>query len=155
MNINVSTLPDDPEHLKQIIDDLQERYYHKTDLSLEQIRHLRAQLFGRKSEKGSADTSAQALPPFDMPEPEHSGDFVSDQKIVIPAQPRKKRGRKPLPTTFPGLKSCMILLMTRRSTFVESQPRQTVHGCRGRWINSKHSQDTESTSLTACSHTDV
>ena len=58
MEINAATLPDTPSELKEIIiglqgqmADLHEAHDKETDILLEQIRHLRAQLFGRKSEK--------------------------------------------------------------------------------------------------------
>jgi transposase len=108
MNFDTSSLPDDTEHLKQIIvslgedfTDLQKRYDKETCILLEQIRHLRAQLFGRKSEKGPSGASAQPLPLFDMPEPEPSED--SEQEVQVPAHTRKKRGRKPLPENLPRI----------------------------------------------------
>jgi transposase len=107
MNFSVSTLPDDTESLKQMLVslgedfvDLQKRYDQETDLLLEQIRHLRAQLFGRKSEKGSADALAQPLPLFDMPEPDLSEESVSEKEIEVPAHTRK-RGRRSLPEDLP------------------------------------------------------
>jgi hypothetical protein len=58
MEINATTLPDTPGDLKEIIighrvklTDLHEAHDKETGILLEQIRHLRAQLFGRKSEK--------------------------------------------------------------------------------------------------------
>lgn len=95
---NASALPDDTELLKQIIVDLQSRYDKETGLLLEQIRLLRAQLYGRKSEKGFEGSQAQPLPLFDMPEPEVS---VPGEKIEVPAHTRKKSGRKPLPEGLP------------------------------------------------------
>jgi transposase len=95
---SASALPDDTELLKQIIVDLQSRYDKETGLLLEQIRLLRAQLYGRKSEKGFEGSQAQPLPLFDMPEPEVS---VPGEKIEVPAHTRKKSGRKPLPEGLP------------------------------------------------------
>jgi transposase len=132
MNPSTSTLPDDPESLKRIIAaqqadfssiraelssaqadfssaqadyaSLKERYEKDTELLLEQIRHLRAQLFGRKSEKGPDGKEIQPLPLFDMPEPDpdaeaEEGEAAED--IEIPVHTRKKRGRKPLPEELP------------------------------------------------------
>jgi len=95
---NASALPDNPELLKQIIVDLQGRYDKETGLLLEQIRLLRAQLYGRKSEKGFTDSQAQPLPLFDMPEPEI---VAPEEKVEVPAHTRKKSGRKPLPEELP------------------------------------------------------
>ncbi|MFC1524728.1 IS66 family transposase zinc-finger binding domain-containing protein, partial [Thermodesulfobacteriota bacterium] len=98
MTSSTSALPDDPELLKQIIVDLQGRYDQETGLLLEQIRLLRAQLYGSKSEKEFDGTQAQFLPLFDMPEPEVSD---SGEKSEVPAHTRKKSGRKPLPEELP------------------------------------------------------
>ena len=64
----------------------------ETGILLKQIRHLRAQLFGRKSEK--IQSGPQTLPLFDMPEPVEEDE--AEEKVHIPAYKRKKRGRKPL-----------------------------------------------------------
>ena len=61
MKINAATLPDDTTQLKQLLVDFQEHYDKETDILLEQIRHLRAQLFGRKSEKLLSEDGAQPL----------------------------------------------------------------------------------------------
>ena len=74
MNIDAVTLPNTPTDLKEIIvglhsqiAGLREAHDKETGILLEQIRHLRAQLFGRKSEK--IQGGPQTLPLFDMPEP--------------------------------------------------------------------------------------
>ena len=79
MNIDPSTLPDTPVYLKEIISDLhgqitdlKDVHDKETDILLEQIRHLRAQLFGRKSDKVHSD-GPQPLSLFDMPEPDPDG----------------------------------------------------------------------------------
>jgi transposase len=64
------TLPDDPAELKRIILETERRYEKENELLREQIRLLQAQMFGKKSEKGAADSGAVPLPLFDMPEPE-------------------------------------------------------------------------------------
>ena len=94
---DVSTLPDDVGILKGIITEIQSRYDKETSLLLEQIRHLRAQLFGRRSEKA---TDTVTLPLFDLPEPE-ARPPVSEDTVEIPAHSRAKRGRKPLPEELP------------------------------------------------------
>ena len=104
MEINATTLPDTPHDLKEIIiglqgqiADLHEAHDKQTGILLEQIRHLRAQLFGRKSEK--IQGGPQTLPLFDMPEPAEEDE--AEEKIDVPAHARRKRGRKPLPEALP------------------------------------------------------
>lgn len=109
MNFDVSTLPDDTETLKRMLVSLGEdfiglhdRYDQETSLLLEQIHHLRDKLFGRKSEKITADSGARPLPLFDMPEPEDNElPDVEEEQVHVPAHTRKKSGRKPLPENFP------------------------------------------------------
>ena len=99
MEINAATLPDTPGELKEIIIGLHEAHEKETGILLEQIRHLRAQLFGRKSEK--IQDGPQTLPLFDMPEP--SQEDEPEEKVRVPAHDRRKRGRKPLPEALPRL----------------------------------------------------
>ncbi len=101
------TLPDTPEALKSFVLDLQgeivtlrEMYDKETGILLEQIRLLRAQLYGRKSEKVIPADGPQPLPLFDMPEPEEL-DKEPEEEIQVPGHTRKKRGRKPLPDSLP------------------------------------------------------
>jgi transposase len=108
MDLNTSTLPDDSESLKLIIADLQgqfaglkNRYDKETSILLEEIRHLRGQLFGRKSEKLPIHTNTQPLFLFDMPEPEDIELDKPEEKVTVPAHSRRKRGRKPLPEDLP------------------------------------------------------
>ncbi|MGB3224849.1 MAG: hypothetical protein WBB23_18745, partial [Desulforhopalus sp.] len=70
MSKTIKTLPDNPEELKQIILETERRYVKENELLREQIRLLQAQMFGKKSEKGAADSGAVQMPLFDMPEPE-------------------------------------------------------------------------------------
>jgi transposase len=106
MNTDVSSLPNTPDALKEIIVDLhgqivglRDVYDKETDILLEQIRHLRAQLFGRTSEKIKHEGDPQPLPLFDMPE--SVGNDNVEEEIHVPAHNRKKRGRKPLPEELP------------------------------------------------------
>jgi transposase len=105
MKIDPATLPETPSVLKEIvvdlhgqIADLRDAHDKETDILLEQIRHLRAQLFGRKSEKIKQEGGPQPLPLFDMPEPEITEE---PEKITIQEHSRTKRGRKPLPEELP------------------------------------------------------
>jgi len=102
MDISHSTLPDDSDQLKQMLLDFQDHHDKETDILLEQIRHLRAQLFGRKSEKTPVDGGPMPLPLFDMPEPTADDEPVEEQ-IQVPAHSRKKSGRKPLPAELPRI----------------------------------------------------
>ena len=110
MTFDISTLPNDSESLKLIIADLQgqftglkDQYDKETGILLEQIRHLRDKLFGRKSEKLPVDTDIQPLLLFDMPEPDDVEADEPEEGISVPAHTRKKRGRKPLPNDLPRI----------------------------------------------------
>lgn len=96
MNVNPSTLPDDQALLKQMLVDFQDHHNKETDILLEQIRLLRAQLYGSKSEKGKSGDGPQPLPLFDMPEPV-AEEQEAEEETHVPAHTRKKGGRKPLP----------------------------------------------------------
>ena len=98
MKTDMSTSPDDCLALKEIIVDLHARFDKETGILLEQICHLRAQLFGRKNEKMRPEGGPQPLPLFDMPEPEVREET---DEIQVPAHHRKKAGRKPLPPELP------------------------------------------------------
>ena len=101
MNVKATTLPDDTAELKQMLVDFQDHYDKETDILREQIRHLRAQLFGRKSEKIIPEDGPQPLPLFDMPEPE--GLDEDEEEVHVPGHTRKKRGRKALPADLPRI----------------------------------------------------
>ncbi len=107
MILDVSTLPDSPDLLKEFVLDLQKElgslrkmYDKENEFLREQIRLLRAQLYGRKSEKIIPVDGPQPLPLFDMPEPEGL-DQEPEEEIQVPGHTRKKRGRKPLPDNLP------------------------------------------------------
>jgi hypothetical protein len=51
MRLDVHSLPDDPTELKQIIATLSSSYQDKVHHLEEQVRLLRNEIFGRKSEK--------------------------------------------------------------------------------------------------------
>jgi len=98
MKMDVSTLPDDSLLLKGVIVDLQTRFDKETGILLEQIRHLRAQLFGRKSEKLRSEGGPEPLPLFDMPEPDVREEA---EPVRVETHQRRKGGRKPLPEELP------------------------------------------------------
>lgn len=97
MNPALETLPDTPAELKQMIIGLRDQYERQLDVYVEQIRHLRQLLFGRRSEKLPGDADKVQLPLFDMPEPEQ----IEPVKVTVDAHARKKPGRKPLPPELP------------------------------------------------------
>ncbi len=99
MKVNASTLPDNPVQLKQMLVDFQDHYDKETGILLEQISLLRAQLFGRKSEKIQHEDGPQPIPLFDMPEPVDIEE--EEERIPVPAHTRKKSGRKALPEDLP------------------------------------------------------
>ena len=108
MNLDVATLTDTPDSLKEIVIALQDeivelcaRYDKENSLLREQIQLLRAQLFGRKSEKVIPADGPQPLPLFDMPE--SVDDEEEAEEIHVPGHTRKKRGRKPLPEELPRI----------------------------------------------------
>ena len=69
MNITAEKLPENVPVLKQMLLDFQARFDKETGILLEQIRLLRQQLYGRKSEKMPVEGGPQPLPLFDLPEP--------------------------------------------------------------------------------------
>lgn len=98
------SLPDDPAKLKEIILKMQRQYDGKIQLLEEQVKHLYAQLFGPKSEKGSQSSPQMSL--FDMPEPDPSVDCQEDlegteETSAVKSHNRSKPGRKPLPAKLP------------------------------------------------------
>jgi transposase len=102
MKMDMTSLPDNPGQLKQIIAEMafeQSRYIQENDLLREQIRLLYAKLFGKKSEKYVADGENPQLPLFDMPEPEAIE--PEEEAVEVEAHRRQKRGRKPLPEDLP------------------------------------------------------
>lgn len=104
MKVDASTLPDNPVQLKQMLVDFQDHYDKETGILLEQISLLRAQLFGRKSEKIKSEDGAQPLPLFDMPEPAgNDEEREEEEEIHVPAHTRKKSGRKALPEDLPRI----------------------------------------------------
>lgn len=100
MNTATSTLPNDIEALKQQLIDLQRHHEKETNLLLQQICFLRAQLFGKKSEKIHPDTGVLPLMLFDIDEPVPPKQ-EDEEKYVVPEHTRKKPGRKPLPENLP------------------------------------------------------
>jgi transposase len=96
----IESLPEDSQALKAIIRDQAARHEKEISLLMDQIRLLRAQIFGRKSEKDVASSGPQQLLIFDeVLAPAEQAE--EEAEITIPAHARKKRGRKPLPEDLP------------------------------------------------------
>ena len=105
MNLDATTLPDDPDALKEMIFSLaeshaeQERsFQQRIELLEERIRLLTNEIFGRKSEKQPPEPDQTQLNLFGQAEPEPA---PVEEEITVPAHTRKKRGRKTLPKDFP------------------------------------------------------
>ncbi len=95
MNSKTSTLPNDPVELKKII----AQYESENELLREQVRHLYAKLFGRKSEKARYTENSPQLPLFDMPEPDPEA--KEEEEVKVEKHSRRKKGRKLLPDSLP------------------------------------------------------
>jgi transposase len=100
MNHAPKILPDDPAVLQEMVSAMQaqllllrEQHEQQISILLEQIRMLRLELFGKKSEKLPAGSTMVQIPLFDLPEPED----IEPAKVVIESHSRKKPGRRPLP----------------------------------------------------------
>ena len=92
----VSKLPDNPEILKGIIVD----YKSELNILQEQVRLLRAHIYGPKTEKNRVDSTEQ---PTLFDEAEGTGVLekaAAEKEITIPAH-KRKTGRKPLPKDLP------------------------------------------------------
>ncbi len=101
MNSDAAISPEtQSDHGKLVLDLYKkiERYEHENALLHEQLRLLRAQLYGGKSEKFIPPDGPQPLPLFDMPEPEEPDE---EEQVYVPGHTRKKRGRKPLSDDLP------------------------------------------------------
>jgi transposase len=91
------TLPDSIEGLKEIA----HRYEVENDILREQVRLLKAQLFGRKTEKHSPDMDDGQALLFNEAEAFSSDKKGVKEEVEIKAYKRKKRGRRPLPEDLP------------------------------------------------------
>jgi len=103
MMLDISSLPDDSSQLKKIIANFKEFhdkkisvYEQENKLLREELRLLRARLYGRKTEKYSNSAYINKTL-FDMPEPEEE----PTEEIKVSAHTKKKPGRKPIPDDLP------------------------------------------------------
>ena len=106
MLLDVHSLPDDPTELKQIIATLSSSYQDKFHHLEEQVRLLRNEIFGRKSEKRLPPQDERQQRLFDEADGEVSEESSRSQEPKpIPVAPhlRRKAGRKPLPADLPRI----------------------------------------------------
>jgi transposase len=107
MKVDLSKLPDDAnlnkEAVVSLVGEIQTSYQEKIHYLEEQIRLLKNELFGRKSEKRYLGPGDQQLPIIDSGL--NDDQLFENQKpgdsIIVAAHQRKKRGRKPLPDDLP------------------------------------------------------
>ena len=78
----------------------EEKYLSEIDLLKEQIKLLKAALFGKKSEKKPVANDRQ-LTFFDSIKVLPENILSDDEEIEIKPHTRKKRGRKPIPDNLP------------------------------------------------------
>jgi transposase len=107
MDVDLKNLPDDASVPKEIVislvDALEVKYQEKINYLEEQLRLFKNELFGRTSEKRH-EPPADQLPLFEGDDDHAAGNTIeSDDRIVIAAHARKKRGRKPLPKDLPRI----------------------------------------------------
>lgn len=111
MNLDLASLPDNQSISKQhallllrqqekVYQAQQIKYQTQIDYLEEQLRLLKNELFGRKSEKPIREDREQ-IPLFDSPREEACETRNTEEQVVIPAHSRKKRGRRPLPADLP------------------------------------------------------
>ena len=107
MILSNSTTPESLASLRDTISYLEkdnQRYEAENNILREQVRLLRSQLFGAKTEKKlSVKDNGQALL-FNEAEACVSDEEEKEQEeIKVPAHTRKKRGRRPLPEDLPRI----------------------------------------------------
>jgi len=103
MDVDLRKLPDDASLPKDAVLSLITKYEEEIHDLQEQLRLLRNELFGRRSEKQPGPHPDQRLLFGDKDAHGTDQAPVSDDKILIGAHSRKKRGRKPLPEDLPRI----------------------------------------------------
>ena len=105
MHIDLANLPDNVDSLKAIIGSSEKKkqnYKVENELLREQIRSLRAQLYGRKTEKLFHVTEVDQPSLFDEAEQSVSvREEAVSEEIEVEGHTRRIRGRKPLPADLP------------------------------------------------------
>jgi transposase len=108
MLLDVHSLPDDPTELKHIIVTLSSSYQDKLHHLEEQVRLLRNEIFGRKSEKHLPPQNERQQQLFDEADDgsELAGQTTASEEpppIRVAPHQRRKAGRKPLPADLPRI----------------------------------------------------
>jgi transposase len=108
MRLDVHSLPDDPTELKHIIATLSSSYQDKLHHLEEQVRLLRNESFGRKSEKHLSPQNERQQRLFDETDDgsELAGQTTFSEEsppIRVAPHQRRKAGRKPLPADLPRI----------------------------------------------------
>jgi transposase len=103
MEVDLKSLPDDASLPKDAVLSLITKYEEEIHDLQEQLRLLRNELFGRRSEKQPGPHPDQRLLFGDKDAHGTDQAPASDDKILIGAHSRKKRGRKPLPEDLPRI----------------------------------------------------
>jgi len=105
MKVDLTSLPDDPQELKAIINNKSNAlHFHQQRITYleEQVQLLRSKLYGKKSEKIILRKDVDQLSLFNEAE---TDDVVEPEKpfdaVTVAPHTRKKRGRKPLPKDLP------------------------------------------------------
>lgn len=96
MNLNIKSLPDDTDSLKEFIASQQlefKKIREENAYLKEMVRLLRNEIFGRKSESRKVPDLDQ-LQLFDTPD---VSSVPETADVTVPSHKRGKRGRKPLP----------------------------------------------------------
>jgi transposase len=105
MDVDLRKLPDDASLPKDIVlsllNQLEVKYQEKIHHLEEQLRLFKNELFGRSSERHLELPADQLLLFKGHAEPDTGDTSTSDDKIIVGAHARKKRGRKPLPEDLP------------------------------------------------------
>ena len=103
MNVTQKQLPDDVDALKEIIANLTNEYENRIKNLEEEKKLLLHRLFGRKSEKLTAEDVLQGRL-FDEAESDDNDsieDIPSTSVTTVKEHKRRKPGRKPLPESLP------------------------------------------------------
>lgn len=108
MRLDVHSLPDDPTELKHIIATLSSSYQDKLHHLEEQVRLLRNEIFGRKSEKHLPPQNERQQRLFDETDggsegAEEASPSEEQAPILVAPHKRRKAGRKPLPADLPRI----------------------------------------------------
>ena len=110
MNFDPSNLPDDVAELKEMLaslastyTDLEQKSQEKIHYLEEQIRLLKKELFGSKSEKLTREDRLQLRLFNEAEDALDTEAEAAPEEIPVKPHSRKKRGRRPLPEDLPRI----------------------------------------------------